>query len=486
MTQRDLPLVPILDLHSRCAHRSAPFTLARRSRLPLRIWRDQMITFVIRMLLAVTFGSVHRQLQRLVNGLLYGGWYDYRSAVQSLSESLDQATHSTALAQNVCDAIQTVMRLEWTSLALFEQTGAHRKTVISGTGCAEHPIGTLWPSSTSRIIEYFRHQPQPVDGGTLRALLANSSLDPNDRQILKCVEIQLWLPLMAADRLVGLFILGPKRGSYTLDAIDREILQVVARQASMAVQNVQLINELRQRALDSERLHQQLLQAREAERTRVARELHDDVIQELVGLNYHLADLRAIMRPDYSDCLVRLQEHVRQIIGDVRQVCADLRPPALDSLGLVAAIRYRARAMQQLVPFPIRLIVQGDDDQPLPEEIALCLFRVVQEALNNAQKHAAPSYVEINLVLGADDVWLSIVDDGCGFRVPVQLERLLDEQHFGLVGLRERLELIHGTLEVISVPGQGTCLRVWVPLPSIHGEPQRKDAWHDRSVAIVE
>jgi two-component system sensor histidine kinase DegS len=192
------------------------------------------------------------------------------------------------------------------------------------------------------------------------------------------------------------------------------------------------------------------------------------------------------MRPDYSDCLVPLQEHVRQIIGDVRRLCADLRPPTLDSLGLVAAIRSRVRAMQQLVPFHIRLVIQSDDDQPLPEAIALCLFRVVQEALNNAQKHAAPSYVEIRLILGVDDVWLSIVDDGCGFRVPVRLERLLDEQHFGLVGLRERLELIQGTLELTSVPGQGTCLRVWVPLPSISGEPQRKDAWHDRSVAIVE
>jgi signal transduction histidine kinase len=454
--------------------------------LPLSIWRDQTIPFVIAMLLAVTVGPAHRQLKRLVNGLLYGGWYDYRSAIQNLSEALDQATHSTALAQHVCEAIQTVMQLEWTSLLVFERSGALRKTVISGTGCAEHQIGAEWPPSTSRIIEYFRLQSEPVDSGTLQSLLVDSSLDPTDRHILNCTQTQLWLPLIAADRLVGLFILGPKRGSYTLDAIDREILQVVARQASMAVQNVQLINELRQRALDSERLHQQLLQAREAERTRVARELHDDVIQELVGLNYHLAELRTIMRPDYSDYLVQLQEHVRQIIGDVRGLCADLRPPALDSLGLVAAIRYRVRVMQQLVPFNIRLIVQGDEDQPLPEEIALCLFRVVQEALANAQKHAAPSDVEIRLVLAVDDVWLSIVDDGSGFCVPVQLERLLDQQHFGLVGLRERLELVQGTLEVTSVPGQGTCLRIWVPLPPMSGEPQRKDAWHDQSVAIVE
>jgi two-component system, NarL family, sensor histidine kinase DegS len=153
---------------------------------------------------------------------------------------------------------------------------------------------------------------------------------------------------------------------------------------------------------------------------------------------------------------------------------------------LVAAIRFRIRAVQQQASFQIRLIVQGDENEPLPDELALCLFRAVQEALNNAQKHAAPSKVEIRLAIGDEDVCLSIVDDGCGFRVPNQLERLLDEQHFGLIGLRERLDLVQGTLEVVSAPGQGTQIRIWVPLGAAAQEPYRKDALHDRSFAIAE
>jgi signal transduction histidine kinase len=454
--------------------------------LPPGVWRDQLVLFAIAMVLAVTVGPVHRQLQRVVNQLLYGGWYDYRSAIQNLSQSLDQATDSTTQAQQLCEAVQTAMQLVWTSLLLFDRTGELRTTVVVGAACFEYEIDHGLPPTKSQIVEYFRHHPRPVDGTTLQALLADSNLTPLERQVLNCAQTQLWLPLTAADRLVGLFILGPKRGSYTLDATDREILQTVARQASMAVQNTLLISELRQRAADSERLHQQLLQAREEERARIARELHDEVIQDLIGLNYYLADLRRTMRPDHDENLMRLQEQVRLIIADVRQLCADLRPPVLDSLGLVAAIRFRVRAVQQHAPFPIRLIVQGDETQSLPDDVSLCLFRAVQEALSNAQKHAAPGRVEIRLALGVDDVWLSIVDDGCGFRVPTHLERLLDEQHFGLIGLRERLELVQGTLEVISAPGQGTCLRIWVPLHSAMREPQKEEVLYDRSVAIVE
>jgi signal transduction histidine kinase len=453
--------------------------------LPLSVWRDPLIIFVIAMLMATTIGPTHRYVQRIVNRMLYGGWYDYRSAVQSLSQSLDQVTNDSALAQHLCEAVQTVVQLEWACLLLLDRDGEPRAQVCSGAGCAEHGMEQGQSSDYRQVIAYFRHQPQPIDGATLRVLLDSSPSVP-EHSLLGCNQTQLWVPLIAGDRLMGLFVLGPKRGSYKLDATDHEILQTVARQASISVQNMQLIAELRQRALDSERLHQQLLRAREEERSRIARELHDDAIQELIALNYEMAELRGMMQQEQLDRALRLQEHVRRIIGELRQVCADLRPPVLDSLGLVAAIRFRIRTVQQQATFPIRLIVQGEEEQPLPDEVALCLFRAFQEALNNAHKHAAPSKVEIRLALGNEDVYLSIVDDGCGFRVPSQLERLLDEQHFGLIGLRERLELVQGTLDVVSAPGQGTQIQIWVPLGTNAQEPYRKDSLHDRSFAIAE
>jgi two-component system, NarL family, sensor histidine kinase DegS len=216
---------------------------------------------------------------------------------------------------------------------------------------------------------------------------------------------------------------------------------------------------------EREYLHHRTLQAREEERKQVARELHDQIIQALVGLNYQLSDMRAPVRRDIDDQITGLQTSIRQTIDALRCICADLRPPALDILGLAVAVRSHVRMLERRVPFQIALRVDGDAEQQLPEEIALCVFRVLQEALINVRKHAAARQVQVHLVLRQESVCLTVQDDGKGFQVPERLSRLLHDQHFGLVGLHERLDLVDGILEVESVPDNGTSIRAWVPLP---------------------
>lgn len=236
---------------------------------------------------------------------------------------------------------------------------------------------------------------------------------------------------------------------------------------------------------EREHLRNQTLHAREEERKQVARELHDQVIQALVGVNYQLSDMRAPVRRDLDDQITGLQTSIRQTIDALRRICADLRPPALDILGLAVAVRSYMRMLERRVPFQIALLVDGDEEQPLPEEIALCVFRVLQEALTNARKHAAARQVHVHLAIRQESVCLTVQDDGKGFQVPERLSRLLHDQHFGLVGLHERLDLVDGTLEVESVPGEGTSIRAWVPLPLRDAPVQRSnEVAHDQPSAI--
>lgn len=261
----------------------------------------------------------------------------------------------------------------------------------------------------------------------------------------------------------GVLILGERRGGGMLDRSNLEILEVLVRQASMALENSYLIAELQQRMRERERLHRQILSAGEEERKRVARELHDQIIQELVGLNYHLSELRASPFAPEATHASQLQDEVRRILGEVRRICTDLRPPALDSLGLISAVRSRLREMEKLAAFEIVFNCDSDDIQDLPDETALCIYRVLQEALLNVQKHAAAKRIEVTLRLSPDQIELIVQDDGRGFCVPSRLGQLTDESHFGLVGLSERLELLSGTLNIISAPGQGTQLKASLP-----------------------
>jgi signal transduction histidine kinase len=116
--------------------------------------------------------------------------------------------------------------------------------------------------------------------------------------------------------------------------------------------------------------------------------------------------------------------------------------------------------------------VEGDEEQELPEDVALCLYRVLQEALFNIHKHAAAKQVEVYLRLTPEEVRLSVEDDGRGFLVRRRLSRAADTGHIGLLGLRERLKVVHGTLRINSFPGLGTRLEARVPLAASVGRKQ--------------
>jgi len=437
--------------------------------IPPEMWQQPTVNLVLVMLMTIVFGPLHTRLQIAVSRLVYGGWYDYRSVVQQVSRRLDQVEDGATLAQALSQAIQTTMQLECTCLLLPDD----RKDglVTSGLACQSclvHQGGPLQLEVRGALSQCLRARGEVTEAQVLREALRGKALSEGEARLLACERAWLWIPLWGRERSFGILILGAKNGREIFSADDLAILEIITRQAGVALQNVQLIHELRQQVQEVGRLHQEIIHAREAERKHVARELHDQVIQSLIGLNYRLSELR--LRPDLDLQIesARLQQDVRRILDDVRHVCANLRPPTLDSLGLVPAIRSRLREVETQDTLQIRLRVDGEE-QNLPEEIALCLYRVFQEALLNVQRHAAARCLEVRVQFGLHEVRLSVEDDGQGFFVPPRLGMLMNEGHFGLVGLRERLEMVNGTLAIASTPGKGTCLEARVPLPQAVG-----------------
>jgi signal transduction histidine kinase len=221
--------------------------------------------------------------------------------------------------------------------------------------------------------------------------------------------------------------------------------------------------------LEREQLRQDTVRAREQERMHVAHELHDQIIQALVGLHYQLSEMRRCwgLSRNQDLQLIQLQRYNCHIIEDLRRICADLRPPALDRMGLAAALRAYICKVERQSSFRIALHIAGETDSRLPDEIGLCIFRILQETLSNVQKHAAARQVEVSFLIRQNEVCLTVRDDGKGFHVPPYLDGLLDDQHFGLIGLRERINMVGGELTLTSKPGQGTLVVVCIPAPFI-------------------
>jgi signal transduction histidine kinase len=196
-----------------------------------------------------------------------------------------------------------------------------------------------------------------------------------------------------------------------------------------------------------------LLSAQETERSRIARELHDDIVQKLAVLAMHLRGTES-SRPDVGEALDRVNDLARS----VRDISHELHPANLRLIGLVAALRGLKDEMSR----PDVSITFTHDDVPaaLPSDLTLCLFRIAQESLNNALKHSKARHVRLELRNGSQGLTLTTIDDGVGFDVKAGWGRGL-----GLASIAERLEAFGGSLNIHSTPGAGTRVEVTVPLP---------------------
>jgi PAS domain S-box-containing protein len=228
------------------------------------------------------------------------------------------------------------------------------------------------------------------------------------------------------------------------------------------------------RKIDEERagLLRQIVQAQEDERRRIALEMHDQFGQQLSALVLKLSALRRERgrRKVLGQQLASLEAMTRQLDSDLELIVSRLRPPALDDLGLVAALTNYLKRWSQHFEIQADIHASGAQPDRLSSEIDTALYRVMQEALNNVAKHARAGHVAILLDWRPDRVSLIVEDDGIGFDVQ---QPVGSRQRFGVVGMRDRATLLGGTLDIESQPGKGTTVVARIPMAS---NPERQPA----------
>ncbi len=202
----------------------------------------------------------------------------------------------------------------------------------------------------------------------------------------------------------------------------------------------------------------QITIAQEEERKRIARELHDDTIQALVVLARQLDDIA--LEPGVSSGneirLETLREQVNNVMADVRRLSQDLRPPALDRLGLVPALEWLASDIQKRSGIEVKVKANGVSRRFVPE-LELVLFRIAQEALRNVWRHAEATMAGVKLeFVGKEKIRMVIEDNGKGFDPPVTTGDLVKQGRLGLAGMQERITLVGGSMKIESKLGQGT------------------------------
>ena len=266
-------------------------------------------------------------------------------------------------------------------------------------------------------------------------------------------------PLMHLGRVMNRVQAGERSLRAPITGLDPEADQL-ARTFNMMLEG--LDEASRQRA-------SQIIKAQEQERKRIARELHDETSQVLTSLLISLAVLEeSITTPEGRARIADTRTLAHQTLRAIRNLSIDLRPSALDDLGLLPALRWYIKEYQQKCSIVVEFHAAAFKGR-LPAEIETALYRIVQESLTNTAKHANAHKVFIYLKEDADTVDATIIDDGCGFdlqalhKTASQERGIGSERGLGLVGMEERAVLLNGSLTITSSRGHGTTVEVRIP-----------------------
>jgi signal transduction histidine kinase len=265
------------------------------------------------------------------------------------------------------------------------------------------------------------------------------------------------VPLVYQAEPIGRLLLGPRAPGEPFSPADRRLLADLAGPVAMAASAVQLTGDL-------QRSRQRLVTALEEERRRLRRDLHDGLGPTLAGVTLEIGAARNLLGRDPAAAdalLVRLQAETKAATAEIRRVVYGLRPPALDELGLVAALRKHAQGVG-LGDQGVEVAVQAPDDLGgLPAAVEVAAYRIVLEALTNVRRHAHARRCQVHLGLDGG-LRLEVRDDGRGLPVDPPLG-------VGLVSMRERAAELGGWCTVGPAPGQGTSVQAWLPVTTHAG-----------------
>jgi signal transduction histidine kinase len=264
-------------------------------------------------------------------------------------------------------------------------------------------------------------------------------------------------PVIGRHETLGVLYLA-SRERQPLSREDSALVQAIGGLVGVALENAALRERLVAHQDRLRALADGILRARETEARRIAHELHDEASQILAGLHITL-DTLARDVPGQPDALRRLHAELDRVEAQLRRLSHELRPTMLDDLGLAAALEWLGQGVTDRTGVPVTVTAP---ERRLVPDVETALYRIVQEALNNAVRHGQPRRIDVEVQEEGAHIRAVVRDDGQGFDVAAAWARRGD-RGLGLIGMRERAEVLGGTLEIRSTPGQGAELTVRIP-----------------------
>ena len=363
-------------------------------------------------LAAILFQPLRERLQRGVNRVMYGERDDPYAVLSRLGRRLEATQSPEATLQTIVDTVAQALKLPYVAIELTRH-------------------------DTTRVVASCG---QPIEEAS-------------------------GLPLIYQSKTIGRLLLAPRTPGESFTAGEQRLIENVAHQAGAAAHAARLTDHLQALAIDLQRSRERLIVAREEERRRLRRDLHDGLGPMLASQTLTLDAIGKLQarHPDRALTLLKeLKAQSQTAIQDIRQLVYELRPPALDNLGLIGALQESAQHYRQT---DMRITIDAPEPLPaLPAAVEVAAYRITQEAITNVVRHAAARSCSVRLTVAPDQLSIEVIDDGRG---PTRDQR----SGIGLRSMRERAIELGGECVIRMRPSGGTRVQAWLPLSS--AEPGR-------------
>ena len=389
------------------------------------------------------------------------------SALNRVAATVSQSLELNEILDNAIDSIVDCIQADVVLIFLLDKNSGKLSPVVYRGVTEDFAKGV----DRLGVGEGFNGR---VAESAMPMFVEDVSQDPRlTREVLNTYNVRslLSVPMSCKGKVNGTICVAMKR-LRSFQAEETDLLIAIGNQIGVAIENARLYQE-QQAATEELGMTQQNLryylqqatQAQEEERKRISHELHDDTIQALVVLSRQLdalATSNGVLAADTRQQLEELWHQTDSILKGVRRLSQDLRPAALDRLGLLPALEWLAANVTEFSGIAAKVNVTGREHR-LPEEVAIALFRIAQEAMRNVWRHSEATNAVIDVEFLEDRTRITVSDNGCGFDLPPNIADLAKDGKLGLTGMHERAQLVGGTLSAESQPGKGT--RIIVELP---------------------
>lgn len=425
---------------------------------------------VLAVVVAVIFNPLRNFLQEWIDRLFYRQTYDYRQMLLHFSDKVSNVLDLDELAQSILDPVVNAMHVKQAALLFPEVGSGDFKTRFSRQANGDEPPAKLQFASDNPIVTWLSTEGKALRQKLIDILPQFKGMWEVEKTALHVLGVELLCPIRSRGKLTGILALGKKQSDSPYSDEEISLLMTMANEAGVVAENASMLDSLKAQQLQVEQLLAQVVLAQEEERNRISIDLHDSVAQWLVGASYRLQTFDQLFSGDEKARreLADMEHTVTKSLKELRRVVVGLRPPALDELGLSHALRQSLEDLKA-DSLDCKFSVVGTPFR-LPSSMEIAVYRVVQETLSNVRKHAQASKVNLRLQFQEDRLLVEIHDNGKGFDLNQTLDSAIMVGHMGLLGMKQRAEMLGGNVNIKTSDGAGTTIIFSIPVL-----PQREE-----------